>query len=174
MLKLSETILEDFHQLWEGLAVVVKSLDRRVPAEWVAKEVRVKTKVDYDPEVFSIADDHVILHFRSENDRYLMKCGGPWLVASQLLAMEAWVPDFIPSRRAIQRAVVWLRLPSLSLEHWVSMAIMAIAVQAGRLLSIDDFTNLLRKTGYARVRVEIDAGKPICPGVLIRGKKGEF
>lgn len=88
--------------------------------------------------------------------------------------MEAWVPDFIPGRRLVQRAVVWLHLPGLPLEYWVPTAIMAIVEETGIPLSIDDFTDLLKKMGYARVRVEIDAGKPICPGVLLRGKKGEF
>lgn len=82
--------------------------------------------------------------------------------------------DFIPGCRAIQRAIVWLQLLGLSLEYWVSSAIMAIMVEAGKPLSIDDFIDLWRKMGYARVRVEIDAGKPIYPGVLIWGKKGEL
>lgn len=44
--------------------MVVRSVGWRVPAEWVAKEVRVKSKLDHDPEVFLIVDDHVILWLR--------------------------------------------------------------------------------------------------------------
>lgn len=54
------------------------------------------------------------------------------------------------------------------------MAILVIMVEADKPLSVDEFTDLLRKTGYARVKVEIDASKPLKPGVLIRGKKGAF
>lgn len=46
-------------------------------------------------------------------------------------------------------------------------AIMAITAEAGKPLDIDEFNNLLWKTGYTRVRVEIDAGKSLSLGVLI-------
>lgn len=52
--------------------------------------------------------------------------------------------------------------------------IMAIATEAGKPLSVDDFIDLLRKTSYACVRVEIDAEKPLKLGVLIWGQKGTF
>lgn len=89
----------------------------------------------------------------------------------QLLAMEAWEPDFVLSHRSIQKAMVWLRLPGLLLEYWLPTAIFAIAAEVGKPLSLDEFIDLLRKTGYARVRVKIDVGKPLKPGVLIRRKK---
>lgn len=81
--------------------------------------------------------------------------------------MEPWEPNFVPSRRSIRKTVVWLRLPGLRLEFWLSTAIMAIVAETGRPLAIDDFIDLLRKTGYARVRVKIDAGKSLMPGILI-------
>lgn len=52
--------------------------------------------------------------------------------------------------------------------------IMAIAAEASKPLAMDDFTDLLRKTGYAQDRVEINAGNPQKLGVLIRGRKGAF
>lgn len=67
-----------------------------------------------------------------------------------------------------------MRLPGLPLEYWLSSMITAIAVKAGKPLAVDDFTNHLRKIGYARVKLEIDAGNPLKPGVLIRGRKGTF
>lgn len=48
--------------------------------------------------------------------------------------------------------------------------ILAIAAEAGKPLAIDDFTDMLRKTGYARVKLKIDAGQPLKPGALIRGR----
>lgn len=69
---------------------------------------------------------------------------------------------------------MWLRLSRLPLEYWLSTTILAIATKAGRSLSINDFTDLLRKMGYARVRVEIDGGKPLKLGILIREKRMHF
>lgn len=47
-----------------------------------------------------------------------------------------------------------------TMEYWVPTAILEIVAEVGKLLSLDEFTDLLRKTGYARVRVELDAGNP--------------
>lgn len=90
------------------------------------------------------------------------------------MAMEAWEPNFVLSRRSIQKTVVWLKLLGLPMEYWVPTAILAIATEVGKPLSLDEFTNLLWKTGYTRVHVEIDTGKPLKPGVLIRGRKEAF
>lgn len=79
----------------------MRSLGRRVLADWVVKEVRVKGKLDYDPKTFLIADDHLILRFKAEIDCSIAFKEGPWFVAGQLLAMESWEPDFVPSRRSI-------------------------------------------------------------------------
>lgn len=60
------------------------------------------------------------------------------------------------------------------MEFWMSTAIIAIVLEAGQPLAIDDFIDLLKKIGYARVRVEIDVGKTLMPSILIQGKKGPF
>lgn len=72
--------------------------------------------------------------------------GDSWFVASQLLAMEPWEPNFVPGCWPIQKTVVWLRLSGLPLEFWLSMMILAITAEAGKPLAIDDFMDLLRKT----------------------------
>ncbi|EHA8589000.1 hypothetical protein COCNU_scaffold007514G000090 [Cocos nucifera] len=67
----------------EGLAVITWSLARRVPLEWVAKEIKDKGKLDYDLESFFLAEDHHLLRFRAA-----ALSGRPWFVTGQLLAME--------------------------------------------------------------------------------------
>lgn len=52
--------------------------------------------------------------------------------------------------------------------------ILAIMVEVGKLLAMNDFTDLLQKIGYARIRVEIDSSKSSKPRVSVRGKKGFF
>lgn len=41
-----------------------------------------------------------------------------------------------------------MRLLGLPLEYWLSPMIMAIVVEAGKPLAMDDFTDLLRKIGH--------------------------
>lgn len=67
----------------------------------------------------------------------------------------------------IQKVVVWLRLPDLPLEYWQLTVVLEIATEAGRPLIVDKFTDQLKKIGYARVRVEVDASKPLKLGIVI-------
>lgn len=90
-------------------------------------------------------------------------------MAGQFLAMERWEPDFVPSQKPIQKTMVWMMLSALPIEYWISHMILAIEAKAGKLLAVDDFTEILRKTGYAQIRVEIDAVRPLKLGVFIKG-----
>lgn len=60
VLELLESLLEDSRRQWENLSVMVRSLSRRVLADWVAKEIRVKSKFDHDLEIFPVVEDHLI------------------------------------------------------------------------------------------------------------------
>ncbi|XP_038982918.1 uncharacterized protein LOC103719554 [Phoenix dactylifera] len=161
---------------WRDTAVIMRSLGRRVPVEWIKRELRVAGKLDYDVEDFLMADETFVFRFQSERDREAAMEAGPWLVAGQLLAMERWRPNFVPGTNQLCRAVVWLRLPSLPTEYWTKELIWDIAAKAGRPLALDKVTDQGRKLGFARVKVELDAGMPIRPGTFIQGgveKSGE-
>lgn len=49
-----------------------------------------------------------------------------------------------------------------------------IAADASKPLIVHEFTDRLRKTGYARVKIELDVAKPLKPGVLIQDKNKAF
>lgn len=61
MLELLGSLLEDSRQQWEGFAVIFRSLGHRVSLTGVSKEMRMKLKLDYDPEVFPIGEDHIVM-----------------------------------------------------------------------------------------------------------------
>lgn len=126
-----------------------------------------RLNLDYDSEVFPVADDHMVLRLSSEGDCARVLVGGPWFVTGQLMVLDKWEPDFLPRRKPIQKTVVWLRLLELPLEYWVPSAIMAVVAEVGNPISSDNFTDLLRKKCYVRVRVVLDASKPLKPSVLI-------
>lgn len=132
-----------------------------------------RLKLEYDPEVFPIDEDHVVLRLSSERDCARVE-GGPWFVGGPLMALDSWKSDFLPIHKSIYKTVVWMRLPELPLEYWVPSAIMIVAGEAGDRLSINNFTDLMRKIGYARIRVELDTFKPLQPGILIQGKRTVF
>lgn len=63
--------------------VVVYSLGRRVLLDWIANEIRSKVKLDYDPEIFPIVNDHVVL---SQNGERLYSGQKGTLVRGRLVA----------------------------------------------------------------------------------------
>lgn len=80
VLELPASTVEASRRQWDKLAVVVRSLGRRVPAEWISKEVRIKLNLDYDPEMFPLAEDHLVVQLWLKRDCSLVKSGGPWFV----------------------------------------------------------------------------------------------
>lgn len=56
VLELPEEMMEESRKHWEKLAVFTRSLGWRVLADWVAKEVKQRFKLENDPKVFSIAN----------------------------------------------------------------------------------------------------------------------
>lgn len=81
--------------------------------DWISKEVRLKSRLNYDLEIFALPKDHLVPRLRLEVDCSMVKNGGPWFIAGQLLAMEDWELDFNLGRRVIQKMVVWMRMPGL-------------------------------------------------------------
>lgn len=77
ILELSEMVIDVSCRQLEGVAVMVRSLGRRVPTNWVLKQVRFKSKFDYDPEIFALPEDYLVLRLRSKGDCALVKNGGP-------------------------------------------------------------------------------------------------
>ena len=106
-----------FRRKWENVAMFMRSLGRWVPLDWMAKEVKDRCKLDYDPKMIVLVEDHYLLHFWAVADCDAALKGGPWFVIGQLLAMEAWKPGFVPRSNTICQTVIWLRLFDLSIEY---------------------------------------------------------
>lgn len=56
------------------------------------------------------------------------------------------------------------------MEFWSSNRIWSIAGEVGKPIKTGRFTDQLQKTGFARVKVEIDSTVPLKPGISIKGK----
>lgn len=74
-------------------------------------------KLNYDIESFLILNDHCIFLLQSEDCDAMLEVG-PWIIAGQILAVEAWVPDFILGMDLVMKTMVWIRQPNLPLEYW--------------------------------------------------------
>ncbi|XP_038976863.1 uncharacterized protein LOC120107600 [Phoenix dactylifera] len=171
VLEIPEERLEKTRMEWRSTSVFMQSVGRKVPAEWVGRELRRMGNLDYNVEVVTMADDVLAVRFACEEDREAMLVRGPCLVAGQLLTMERWKPNFIPGSGGSGRVVVWLRLPRLPLDFWAKETLIQIAATAGRPLALDAATDQGRKRGFARIKVELDIRTPLKPGIFMKGAK---
>lgn len=80
----------------------------------------------------------------------------------------------MPGSDIVKKMTVWLRHLGLPIAFWITWRLMGIVEEADEPISIDEFTDQLRKTGFARIQVEIDATMPLKPGVLVKGKNRVF
>lgn len=72
----------------------------------VAKDVRVRLNLAYDPEVFSIGEDHFVLWVSSNGDCASILDDGLWFISGQLMALAPWKSDFVPGKKPISMTVV--------------------------------------------------------------------
>ncbi|XP_008777351.1 uncharacterized protein LOC103697297 [Phoenix dactylifera] len=151
----------------------MRSLGRCVPEEWVARELRVKGKLNYDSKALPTAEEHLLLRFKTKGDREATMANDP-VVARQLLTMDRWQPDFIPGVKCVHRVLAWIRLPRLPVEYWERESIREIAAAAGRLVAVDEFTERQCKLGFARVRVELDTRLPLKPRLFVQSPSERF
>lgn len=62
VLELPEKLMESRKQ-WEKRSVLVRSLGRRVPSDWVAKELKLWGNVQGELEAFALTEDHHLVRF---------------------------------------------------------------------------------------------------------------
>lgn len=62
----------------------------------------------------------------------------PWIIGSQVLALEPWRPNFKASNNSILRATIWIRMEELPVELWPKKHIIEIAVMARKPLWLDN------------------------------------
>lgn len=78
-----------------------------------------------------------------------------------------WKPFFEPTFAKLNTAAIWLQLRNLPIEFWEGEILETITGQFGTLLKIDEFTNTLSRSKYARICVEINLFKPFSRGFWI-------
>ncbi|XP_038971593.1 uncharacterized protein LOC120104465 [Phoenix dactylifera] len=156
VVEVDDDVLEEVRKPWKTSAVLIRSLGRVVPAEWVVKELRRVMELPEPPEIFPLLEGFFVVRFSCEEHREKALSWGPWLVAGQIHAMERWRPNFSPGAGELNKAIVWLRMLGLPLDYWEESIILQMAAKAGKPLAVDEITEQGKKRGFARVKIEVD------------------
>lgn len=152
-------LLEDVTSEWRLKAVIARSLSRWVPTEAIVREFR-RAGISGDVESVSLAHRHYLFRFSDPSAKDIA-LARPWMANGQLIAMEEWRPQFVPSEGSLASALFWIRLPSLPIEYWTKEIIGSIISVAGVFQFIDDATRERKRGGFARACVRVDLSKPL-------------
>ncbi|GJX29875.1 RNA-directed DNA polymerase, eukaryota, reverse transcriptase zinc-binding domain protein [Tanacetum coccineum] len=109
-------------------------------------------------------DDMCFFKFKNEDDMQYIIEQSPWIVNGKPLIVQKWDPEVIIKKESPSLIPVWVRLFNVPLEAWSIKGISAISSRLGKPVMMDQMTSDMCKggtgrLGYARVLVEIDAGK---------------
>lgn len=96
--------------------VLARRLGWQVSIDCIARDFKIKRKLPNEVESFSLAKNHTLFQFKSEEERGTILHGGPWVVIGQLLALEPWVPNFMPGTNFVKMMMVWMWLPAMPIE----------------------------------------------------------
>lgn len=73
---------------------------------------------------------------------------------------------------SLQFLPVWIKLPDLDLQFWMTHMLGKIASMLGKPFGIDKLTNDKICLSYARIMVEIDARRPPKEFIMLKGPDG--
>ena len=96
--------------------------------------------------------------------------GGPWLMYDHYLTIRKWDPDFDPEKTEIEKVVVWVRLPGLSIRLYDEKFLTFVGNRIGRTLKVDATIVDQSRGKYARLCVEIELKKELLSEYSIKGK----
>ena len=113
-------------------------------------------------DFFSMNQGFYVFRFKLPLDRDKVLLEGSWVLDDIVMAIGPWTLSFQPSLESL-RAVIWLCLPDLPPAFRTTEALELIVGQVGRLVKLDQPTELFSNAMFARVTVEVDLSRPLVP-----------
>ncbi|XP_040363115.1 uncharacterized protein LOC112167332 [Rosa chinensis] len=94
-------------------------------------------------------------------------CGGPWILAGQTLIVRKWRPDFDLMTEFIGKMALWVRIFGLPVKYFKDYTVAKIGKILGDVVKVDQLTLGQSRGKFARVCIEVDLNKPLCPFVEV-------
>ncbi|GJY05164.1 RNA-directed DNA polymerase, eukaryota, reverse transcriptase zinc-binding domain protein [Tanacetum coccineum] len=132
-------------------------------------------------EIFNTSNDVFCFKFRQEQGMKFVLENSPWMVGGRPLIVQQWSPDVNLEKAKPDKIPLWIKMYDVPLEAWTSKGISTLASGLGKPLIMDEMTARMcqfgkGRIGYARVLVEVNAGKEFKKFIKIkyRDKQGEI
>ena len=108
-----------------------------------------------------------LIRFSSTDDYDKVLCGGPWFIGGHFPTIKPWEPYFKASKAKLTLVVVWVRLPKLPIEFYVTSMLKEIGSVIGPVLRIDSYIASETRGGYVRLFVQIDLEKLLINSIRV-------
>lgn len=69
---------------------------------------------------------------------------------------------------------IWVKFPELDLQFWTPRLLSRIASIIGEPKGVDKLTKDRVRLSYARLLIEVNAGKPLKDFIMLKGPNGEL
>ncbi|GJV14338.1 RNA-directed DNA polymerase, eukaryota, reverse transcriptase zinc-binding domain protein [Tanacetum coccineum] len=120
----------------------------------------------------ALSDEMCFFKFKNKDGMKYIIDQSPWIVNGKPLIVQKWDPEVVIEKETSCKIPVWIRLYNVPLEAWSIKGIGAISSRLGRPIRMNQMTTEMCKDGfgrlgYARVLVEVDAGKEYLENVEI-------
>ncbi|KAL6141867.1 hypothetical protein ACLB2K_060153 [Fragaria x ananassa] len=132
--------------------------------DFILKGLRRKWQTKGGWQLIDLPNDYFIVKFNLEDDMNDVLCGGPWIIAGQILTVRKWSPDFDPTTDVIGKMALWVRICGLPVKFFKEYAEDKIGKILREVIKVDPFTGQARGK-FARVCIEVDLSKPLRPYV---------
>ncbi|KAL7213410.1 hypothetical protein ACSBR2_016017 [Camellia fascicularis] len=166
---LPKKLLDQIRRPWAN-TLIVKLLGKTIEYKMLCTRVKNLWGLQEDFNVIDLGNNYFLFKFSSLEDCAHVYSGGPWVIMDHYLTVRKWEPDFKASEAFETTTAVWVRFLELPIEYFQEKVLYTIAQQIGKPLKIDLTTAMATRGRFARVCIEVDLRKPLCPRFLL-GKK---
>ncbi|KAM3233996.1 hypothetical protein P3L10_019355 [Capsicum annuum] len=108
------------------------------------------------PQILYHNDGYYIFKFMMISDRDLVMQSGPYTYRNRLVILRNWLINFEFNLEYLNKVLLWINFPSLSLGYWSAEALSKLVRVVGRLMYTDKYIIAMERISYARVLVEAD------------------
>ena len=125
----------------------------------IAKKLWIKEGIQ---DVIAQENGFIFFLFSSAEGMEAILDRGPWFIAGRYLVLKKWERNLnLSAEASVTKVPVWALLYNVSVQLWTPKGLSYIASALGKPLFADSTTVARKRLNYARVCVEIEAGKQL-------------